>query len=184
MVDLFLAMIMAVIICTGWRSGVIAEFVKLFGIFCTVFITLHYYERFADFLRVQFFGKDASTEFVAFCILAVLFAVMFLAISRGWTQILKLNFPAAVDRYGGLSLAIVRSYFTCGLVFFGLILLQHSFITPEAKRSVSGVIFRYVATDMYRASYASLVRRSFPGENINEEAIKLMAPKTQKKQAP
>jgi len=78
-------------ICIGKKGGVVAEFVKLLGISCTIFITLHYYVRFADFLRVQFFGKDASTEFFAFSLLAILIFLIFVIITKGWALILKVN---------------------------------------------------------------------------------------------
>ncbi len=179
-VDLLMAIVITTIICTGWRRGIISEFVKLFGIFCTIFFALHYYVRFADVLRVQFFGKNASTEFFAFILLAILFSVTFIFISQGWVLILKLKPREVVDRYGGLFLGVLRGYFTCGLLFFALILVRHSFVTPEAQRSVSSVMFRHVATDFYEATYSGLVEVYFPEEEINEEAFKLTATKTKK----
>jgi uncharacterized membrane protein required for colicin V production len=180
--DLLMAIVIVTIVCTGWRCGVIAEFVKLFGILCTTFIALHYYGFFANYLRVQFFGKNASTEFFAFSILAILFSVIFMLISRGWVLILKFKPHAVVNRYGGLFLASLRSYFTCGLIFFGLLLIGHSFATPQAQRSVSGAVFRHVAANFYRASYWTLVANFFPDEAIHEAAFKVTAVKMEKKQ--
>lgn len=179
--DFLMAVVMATIICIGVRSGIITEFLKLFGIFCTIFIALHYYERFADFLRVQFFGKDASTVFVAFSILAVLIFVIFTIVSRGWVLILKIKSYPAIDRYGGLFFSLVQSYFTCGLIFFALLLAKHDYATPKARQSMSSVIFRYVAADFYRASYSVLIKDFFPNEEINEEAFKLTVEKAKKR---
>ncbi len=173
-IDLFMVATMAMIIRTGWRRGIISEFVKLTGTFCTIFITLHYYVRFADFLRYQFFGRDATTEFFAFSILAVLFFAVFVLISHGWVLILKLRAHPAVDHYGGAFFAFVRSYFTCGLIFFALILIGHESATPAAKRSISRSVYRYVATDFYKASYSAVIENVFSFEKRNNKAVKLM----------
>ena len=180
-VDLLMAVVIAAILVAGWRGQVISEFIKLLGIFCATFIALHYYIHFANFLKFQFFGKDASTEFPAFAVLAVLFCAVFVVISYGWVLILKLKLPPKIDRYGGSALALVRSYFTCGLIFFMLILAQHPTITPMAKTSVSCAIFRHVAENFYRAAYAALIENFFPGEKMNAEALAVTAKRKNEK---
>jgi len=174
-VDVVMAVVMAAIICTGRRGGIVSELVKLFGIFCTIFITLHYYVHFADFLRVQFLGKDASTEFFAFCVLAISVFAIFILVTRGWVLIVRIKLKAAVDRWGGTILALIRSHFTCGLIFVALFLSGHNYATPKAQQSVSRLIFRNAATDLYKLSYVTFIQGFFPGEKMNEDVFKLVA---------
>ena len=180
-VDLFMAIVIATIICSGTRKGIITEVFKLLGIFCTIFITLHYYERFADVLKVQFFGKKAATEFFAFNILGILTFVIFILISKGWVLILEIKFHEKIDRFGGFILSLIRSYFACGLIFFVLLLASHKYVSPRARQSVSRDVFRYVAVDFYRATYSALIEKFFPNEKLNEEAFKLVIKKKEKR---
>jgi len=179
-VDVFMAVVIATIICIGRRGGIISESIKLLGIFCTIFIALHYYIRLADYLKDQFIGPDAATEFFAFSLLAILAFVAFIFISHGWVLILKIKIPAAVNRWGGLALSLARSYFTCGLLFFMLLLAQHEYATTRAQQSVSRVIFRSVAADLYKAAYATLIEDFFPEEKVNLEVFEIMAGKQRK----
>lgn len=181
LIDLFMAIIIAVVIHSGARKGISTEIFKLFGMFCAIFVALHYYARFADVLRVQFFGKDASTELTAIIILSVLIVVIFLLISRGWSLILKYEFHQKVDWYGGIIIALARSYFVCGLVFFILLLSNHKYISSEAWRSVSRITFRYVAVDFYKTTYTLLISKMFPGEKVNKEAYAVVFQKKKKK---
>ena len=180
-VDFFMAIVIVTIICSGARKGIIAEVFKLLGIFCTIFVTLHYYERFADVLRIQFFEKEASTEFFAFSVLGILTFVTFVLISKGWILILKIKFHEKIDRYGGAVLSLARSYFACGLIFFVLLLANHEYVLLRARKSVSRDILRYVAVDFYRAAYSALIEEFFPNEKLNEEAFKLVVKKKDKK---
>lgn len=180
-VDLFLAIMIVAIIRSGARKGIIAEVFKLLGISCVIFVTLHYYARFANVLRVQFFGKEASTEFLAFSILGILVFVIFILISKWWVLVLKIKFPEKIDRYGGIVLSLMRSYFACGLIFFVLILAKHEYVSPGARQSVSCHIFRYVAVDFYKATHSVLVEKFFPNERVSEDACSLITTKKEKK---
>lgn len=174
-VDIFVAIILATVIYMGRRAGLIAETIKLAGTFCTIFVSLHYYKRFADVLRVQFFGKEASTEFFAFSLLAIGTFLVFVLISRGWVLILKIKPYEWIDKWGSLGLSLIRGYWLCGLVFFVLLLAEHDYATPRARQAVSGLMFRTAATDLYKTSYAQFVENVFPGERINEEVFQLVA---------
>lgn len=180
MVDLFMAIIVAAVICMGRKDGIVAEIIKLFGVFCTVFITLHYYVRLADFLRVQFFGKDAETEFFAFTLLAVTVFISFILISKGWSLILDIKSFAVVDRWGRLILSLIRSYFIGSLVFLALILSQHANATPLAQKSVCGFVFRNGAVKLYKVSYSTFIEKYFPSEKINLDVIDLIKEKPEK----
>ena len=90
-VDLLMVIVIVTTVYLGARKGIITEVFKLLGIFCTLFIALHYYAQFAAVLRTQFFGKEASVEFLAFSILGILVFAIFILISKGWTLILKVK---------------------------------------------------------------------------------------------
>jgi len=179
-VDLFMAIIVAAVICMGRKDGIVAEIIKLIGIFFTVFITLHYYVRFADFLRVQFFGKDAETELFAFTLIAVAVSVSFIFITKGWSLILEIKSIAVIDRWGRLIFSLIRSYFVGSMVFLALILSQHATVTPLAQKSVCAILFHNGAVNLYKASYSFLIEKYFPGEKINQDVIELIEGKPKK----
>ena len=173
-VDILIVVIIASAIYIRRKDGIVAELFKLLGIFCTIFITLHYYARFADFLRVQFFGKEAATEFFAFCLLFSVFFLTFAFISGGWSLILKIKSFAIVDRWGNVVLSLVRGYFICSMIFLALILSGQDFFVSRARKSVSNALFSGAAVELYRASYSNLVEKFFPDEEVSEAAFKLI----------
>lgn len=179
-VDVFVAIVLATVIYVGRRGGLIAETVRLAGTFCTIFVSFHYYKKFADVLRVQFFGKEASTEFFAFSLLAVGTFLVFVLVSRGWVLILRIKPYEWIDKWGSLVLSLIRGYWLCGLVFVVLLLADHDYATPRARQAVSGLMFRAAATDLYKASYSRFIENIFPGEKINEEVFKLVAEEQEK----
>ncbi len=180
-VDLFMVIVIVAIARSGARKGVIAEIFSLLGIACVTFVALHYCVRFAQTLRVLFFGENASTEFLAFNILGILVFVIFIVINKGWVLILKIKFPEKIDRYGGIGLSLARSYFICGLIFFALLLSNHKYITPEARQAVSCHVFRYVAVDLYKSMHSNLIEPFFPNEKFSEEACHLVVKKKKKR---
>ncbi|MCK5013045.1 MAG: CvpA family protein [Candidatus Omnitrophica bacterium] len=180
-IDIFMAFVIAGVISWGAREGIITEIFKLLGVFCAIFVTLHYYAGFADFLKVQFFGEDVSTELFALTVLGVLTFVTFILISKGWVLILKIKIHEKIDRYGGIVLSLVESYFACGLIFFALLLANYDYVLTKTRQSMSRNIFGYVAVDFYRATYSNVIEKFFPSEKINEEAFKVITEKKKKK---
>jgi len=179
-VDVFMALVIAMIIFIGAKEGIVAGLVKLLGVVCLTVITLHYYVPFADYLRAKFFGKDAETEFFAFSLLAIPILAMFALISRGWVLILKIKLHAFADRWGGVVLSLLRSYLLCGLIFLAFLISKNDFAEPRARQSVSRYMFGNAAAGFYEASYASVIKKFFPGEEINEDVFKLLAEPSKK----
>ena len=173
-IDLLMAIIIASIVYIRRNDGVVAELVKTFGVFCMVFITLHYYARFADFLRAQFFGQEIKTEFFAFCLLFVTILLGFVFISSGWSLILRIKSFEVVDRWGNVVLSLVRGYYICSMIFLALILSGNDNLASKAKQSMSRVFLSSAAGEFYRATYTNIVKRFFPGEMINIEVFSLI----------
>jgi uncharacterized membrane protein required for colicin V production len=179
-IDFLMIFVIAVTIRSGVRAGIVAEVFRLIGILCTIFVVLHYYVGFADVLRDQLFGEKIATEFLAFSILTIVLVVLFILISKGWVLVLKIDFHKRIDAYGGAVLSLVRSYFVCGLIFFALALAQHQNASPMVWQSASSRIFRYVAIDSYRATYAVLIEKFFPSKELAERAFDPVINKTKK----
>jgi len=173
-VDILMVAVIALAIYIRRKDGIVAELFKLFGIFCAIFITLHYYVRFADFLRVQFFGKEVATEFFAFCLLFSVIFLAFVFLSGGWSLILSIKSFAIVDHWGNVVLSLVRGYFICSMIFLALILSGQEFFVSGARKSISGALVSGAAVELYRVSYSNLIEKFFPGERINEAAFKLI----------
>lgn len=173
-IDLLMAVIIALVVYIRRNDGIVAELFKVFGIVCTVFITLHYYARLADLLSSQFFGRDVPTKCFAFCFLFVLIFVAFTFISSGWSLILRIKSFEVVDRWGNLILSLVRGYIICSMLFLALILSNYDYVASKAKESMSKPLFSNAAVELYKISYSHLVEKFFPGEKINEEVFRLI----------
>jgi uncharacterized membrane protein required for colicin V production len=176
-VNLVMVIVLVAMVYTGGRRGVIVEGFQLFGIFCSLFFTVHYYGRFADFLRVQFFGKETSTELIAFTLLGIWIYAVFVLIGKGWVLILKIEVRKKLDLYGGGILALMQGYFMCGMIFFALLLTNNASLYSGAQNSASSRVFRYVAVDFYRAGYSGFVAKIFKGEPFNQKALDVVLQK-------
>lgn len=173
-IDLLMAVVIALAVYIRRGDGVVAELVKAFGIFCVVFITLHYYARFADFLRMQFFGKEIKTEFFAFCLLSVSIFLGFVFISSGWSLILRIKSFEIVDRWGNVILSLIRGYFICSMIYLALALSGNGYLILKAKQSAGRVLFSGAAGELYRATYSNFIEKFFPNEEINIEVFRLV----------
>lgn len=183
-IDLLMAIVITAVIFIGRKEGLIAGLFKLFGIICVIFITLHYYAQFADILRDQIFGKKMATEFFAFCLLAIPTSFLFIFICHGWVLIIRFKIFAAIDHWSGLILAMIRSYFICGLLFIALLLVGHSYATPRARSSVSNLFLGHAAVGLYKLAYTDVIQKYFPVEEINEHVFMLVGYKHDKKNKP
>jgi len=162
------------VVSIGRNDGIVAGFFKLFGIFCAIFISLHYYVHLAMFLQKSFLGKNAGTEILSYCSLVLLIFLIFAFTTKGWGLILNIKPFAIVDRWGNMALSLTRSYFICSLLFLALLISGSGYSTNEAKKSLSWHLFRKPAVDVYRVSYKALVANIFPDEKINEKIFKLI----------
>lgn len=173
-IDLLMAVVVAISVYIRRNDGIVAELFKLFGVLCTVFITLHYYVRFANFLEDQFFGNEVNAEMFAFCLLSVLFFVAFALISNGWDLILRIKSFGWLDNWGNVALSMVRGYFICSMIFLALLLTGNEQVGTLAVKSVSRVIFQKGAVSFYRATYGGIIKDFFQAEKINEKVFKLI----------
>lgn len=173
-VDLVMAIVIASVLVLGRKDGIITELFKLIGVLFSVFLTLHYYTRFADLLRAQYFEKDSSTEFLAFFLLAVPTLIATAFMSRGWAEILRIKTYEQIDRWGNVVLSLVRGYFLCGFLFLALFLSHHDLAMPTARASLSRALFQNAALGFYKATYSALIEKRFPREMINSHAFDLL----------
>lgn len=173
-IDLLMAIIIALAIYFRRRSGIVTDLFKLFGLYCTLLMTLHYYVRLAGFLRAQFFGEEVKAEFFAFCLLSIPIFLTFAFFSNGWSFILRIKSFEVVDRWGNLILTALRSYFICSMVFLALLINGHNYFVSRIKGSVSGAVFRYAAVEIYKVSYFNFIEKYFPGEAINEKVFRVI----------
>jgi len=173
-VDVFMVLFMGAMVYFKRSDGIVAELFKLIGVFSAVFITLHYYVRFASILRSNLFAKEIVTEIFAYCILAVAVLSVFAMIIRGWETILRIKSFEALDRWGNFILSLVRGYLICGLIYIGLLLTGSGYLEPQARQSLTRHVFRPAAIEFYRFTYRSFVEKIVPGEGINKKVFKLV----------
>ena len=179
-VDLLMAIIIALVIYIRRGDGIVAELFKLIGVFFTILITLHYYVRFAGFLRAQFFGEEVKAEFFSFCLLSIPIFLTFTFFSNSWSLILRIKSFEVVDRWGNLILSLLRSYFICSMVFLALLITGSDYFVSRAKRSMSSAVFRNAAVEFYKVSYSNLIEKFFPGEQINEKVFRVIGKRSGK----
>jgi len=160
----------------GMNSSLLVEFFALIGSLCAVFITLHYFIRFAKFLHETIFIPELINEIFAALLLWLSVHIIFKLIIAGWSLILKVEAHPIFDKWGGGILALGRSAFVCSLLFFFLIISGNEYVHKMVKRSFTGFYLVDIAPYTYRGIYDGLVVKYFPTEPLNGQVPILNPP--------
>jgi len=176
-VNLLDALMLCVIVrgyYVGSRSGLIAETLRLGSVICSTFLVVHYYPALAQFLRDVLFVSERVFEFAAFVLWIIIAFVSLFFIREGWLLLFKVERKSAFNKWTGAILSLVTSYFLCGLIFLAFALLNNDFVHQQIDSSLSRAVWGRTSADLYKASYETVVRPFFPGEQPNPRVMKLI----------
>jgi len=171
-VDVAMLVLLIRIIFIGVKTGFITELFKLFGIFCSVFVGLHYYTLLAALLAKK---TDMSLEILecSFFILLVSLVVIAVKYMRdGFLMIFKFETThAGVNQWGSGVFSIIRALFLASLIMFGMLLTRVEWLQRETMTSLSSRLALKVAPNTYRYVYSNLIGKIFAREHFNQEVI-------------
>lgn len=161
------------ILYIGFKNGFVVEFFKILTTLFAIFITLHYYSGLSRFLytSLQFLGNILN--FFTFGFLWLLVIIIFKLVRDGLMLILRIEANAALEKWGGLLLAVARGALVCSLFFLLLSCWGGEYMTRNLKGSFIRPHVSHLALDVYRWSYETVIGKFFPEENLNIEAFHL-----------
>ena len=172
-IDVLMPVIVLRVLFIGLKAGFITEAFKLLGTIFSVFIILHYYYRVGGAFPEKLHLSKTWILVISFVALWGLVTFIFKLIRAGLLIIFSVETQKLVDRWGGGVLASARALIVCGLAFYLIILMGLGSEQRMVKASISRRCFGQVATGVYAMVYYGLVRKFFPDEKINNEALSL-----------
>jgi hypothetical protein len=170
-VDLFISSVLIRVLYIGFKNGFVVEFFKILTTLFAIFITLHYYSGLSRFLypHLQFLGD--ILDFFVFGFLWLLVIIIFKLVRDGLMLILRIEANAALEKWGGLLLAVVRGALVCSLFFLLLNCWGGEYMDRNLKGSFIRPHIGHLALDVYRWSYGAMINKLFPEEKLNIEAF-------------
>jgi len=174
--DILMIAILIKGIYSGRKNEVVSEIYHFVGAILATFITLHYFLGFGVYLSRNFFVPNVIQESLAFCILAGLIIFFFFISQGGWKAMLKTSAPLFLDKWGSLTLSILRSFLYCGLVFLALAMFDNGVISRDVKTSLSSPVFRNVSIATYSFIFERIVNPLFRQEKFNDRVYHIIIP--------
>ncbi len=169
--DLLMILVIIGIIYLGAVSGFVVELFKIFGICFATVVSLHFYVRAAEFLNGFIALPSQLGEIASFIIIAVVIILLFRLVGQGWLLILKVEAKAGFSQWGGGCVAFLSSLLICGLLFFGMLLIENETLNKFVKQSVTGHYLFDLSPNVYKTSYEKLIVPFFPDEALNQKAL-------------
>lgn len=169
-VDVVMLVLLIRIIFIGVKTGFITEGFKLFGIFCAVFVGLHYYTPLAAVLAKKTGLSIEGVECALFVLLISLVVIAVKYLRDGFFMIFKLETThEGVNQWGAGVFAIIRALFLSSLIMFALLLTRIEWLHKETVTSISSKLALKVAPNTYGFLYHEFIGKIFAGERFNKE---------------
>jgi len=173
-VDILIIAVFIRIIWIAVIKGVMVEFFKLFAVFITCFVALHYFNQLAGVLKGFLTLPVSLIEILAVVILWAFITILFRFMREGWLASINPEGKVALSqRIAGGALALPRAVLVSGLIFFLIFVSGNVYLNKKARQAWSGFYFRDKALRVYMLVYSQIVSRLFTGEEINMELEKV-----------
>ncbi len=170
-VDVALAVLLVRVVFIGVKNGFIAEVFKLFGVFCALLVSLHWYSRAAAFLASKMPLPEGSWEFISFVFLLSTVVVAVKFVREGFLVLFQVSTNSqGFDKYAGGILAILRAVWLCSLIIFALLLINQEYVAKQTRHSWARKTMGTAAVVTYRGVFHYFVGRLFPEAHYNDAA--------------
>lgn len=172
-IDIFILAVFCRIVFLGMHSNLLSEIFSLLGAAVALFITMHYYIRFADFLHNMVFVPLMIADVFAFIILWLTVDVLFKIIGAGWKLMIRTEVHPLVNQWGGVVLGSARAAVVCSMIFAMFIITGSHYVLQMVDRTLTGKVLIDLAPKVYTSILDGVMVKYFPDEPMNEYAINL-----------
>ena len=162
------------------KSTLFKEFFKLLGTICAIYAGLQYYTALSDFIQGNFavdkyhVGLD-FLDFISCSILVIVgysaFVVLRVAISR----IFHMEPIPNIDRFGSMSLGLIRAFLFVSLLIFLLACSTISYIKRSIAVSYSGSYLINIAPKVYQGIWEAVGSKFMAHEKFNDTVLEVQS---------
>lgn len=157
------------------KTGFPIELFKLFGTVFAIFFACHYYFRLGTFFlnRTPLEGEFLLRVFslFAFIIIATSGYLIVMLIRRFITALIKMEAVSSLNRWGALTLGLVRALFLCSLLFFIFMISNIRYLNNRTADSLLGSRLFRVTPATYEVLWNSLAARLIDSKAFNGRVL-------------
>ena len=177
-VDFLVIIVMVRIIYIALSSGFPLELFKLMGTFASLYLSMHYFTFFTDWMGARNPGTKERVplqfmDFFSLVALAVLGYLIFLALRLVFDKFIKMEINQAVSKSVALLLGVVRGFLLASLVAFVMVVSDIGYLKDSVKSSYTGRRVCNAAVNTYSWTWNHLTSRFALGENFNKTVTEI-----------
>ncbi|MCX5703618.1 MAG: CvpA family protein [Candidatus Omnitrophica bacterium] len=179
-VDLFVIILLFRILYVSLNSGFAAELFKLLGTITAVYISLHYFTFFSDWLvgsaKITISKESMPLEFmdfISFVILALVGYIFFVGLRAFFCRFIKMEAVPTLNKWGGLVLGIARGFLLASLIIFMLVISTLGYLRNSTLDSYLGSRIYKIAPATYNWIWNSLTSKFMGKEELNKTILEV-----------
>jgi len=182
-VDVFFVIILIRICYVAIKNGFSVELFKLLGTISAVYLALHYYIIFPDYIVGRIGAKNIPLEyltFFSFVSLATLGYLIFMLLRKVFSRFIQLEAVPKLNKWGSLILSIFRSFLLVSLIIFIFIIAPTAYFRSSVSNSYSGKRLFQIAPATYTWLWNSIMSKFRAQEKFNDAILKVQVSPTEK----
>ncbi|NTV29415.1 MAG: CvpA family protein [Candidatus Omnitrophica bacterium] len=169
------------IVYIGIQGGFVLEMFKFLGALLTVFVTLHYYAHFAQFLmHITKMPWLNVAEVISFLSIWLIMFLVCKLIRDGMFMLFTIDAQSFVNKWGGALLGIGRFFIVGSMTMFFFLISGTQYLEAKTAESFSCKYVIFVAPKFYSAVCEGFVAKIFSGEKVSaavREQLKKVEPR-------
>jgi len=182
-VDIFFVIILIRTCYVAVKNGFPAELFRLLGIILAIYLSLHYYINFSDYIIGYAGAKNLPPEyltFISFVVLVILGYLIFTLLGKVFSRFIKMEAIPNLNRWGSLILGIARSFLLVSLLIFIFVIAPTGYFRNSVNNSYSGKRLFKIAPAAYTWLWNSIMSKFRTQEKFNDAILKVQASPTEK----
>ena len=179
-VDIFVIILLFRILYVSLKSGFAAELFKLLGTITAIYISLHYFTLFSDWVvgsaKVTISKESMPLEFmdfISFVILVLAGYLFFVGLRAVFYRFIKMEAVPTLNRWGGFVLGIIRGFLLASLIIFMLVISTISYLRDSTLDSYLGSRIYKIAPATYSWIWNSLTSKFMGKEKFNKTVFEV-----------
>lgn len=182
-VDIFFVILLIRIGYIARKNGFTRELFKLLGTLAAIYLALHYYIIFPDYIIQNTGVKNIPLEyftFFSFLVLAILGYLIFVLFSRAFSRFIQMEAVPNLNKWGSLILSIIRGFLLLSLIIFIFVIAPRGYFRNSVHNSYSGKRLFRIAPATYTWIWNSIISKFRPQEKFNEAILEVQTSLTKK----
>jgi uncharacterized membrane protein required for colicin V production len=182
-VDIFFVILLIRICYVAIKNGFSVELFKLLGTVSAIYLSLHYYIIFPDYIVGRIGVKNIPLEyltFFSFVSLATLGYLIFMLLRKVFSRFIHMEAVSNLNKWGSLILSVIRSFLLISLLIFIFVIAPTDYFRNSVNNSYSGKHLFTIAPTTYTWLWNSVMSKFRTQEKFNDAILKVQASPTEK----